>query len=122
MRLKTDENLGRDCISLLRAAGHDVATVAEEGLTSAPDADVIAAATHEGRCLVTLDLDFGNPLVFKPSQYAGIAVLRLPPRPALADLQQVVTTFIETMAKEKVAGHLWVVQRNRVRVYREGSQ
>jgi hypothetical protein len=27
--------------------------------------------------LVTLDLDFSNPLLFKPSEYSGIAALRL---------------------------------------------
>jgi len=37
VKLKLDENLGRACADLLRAAGHDVTTVATQGLCSAPD-------------------------------------------------------------------------------------
>ena len=38
---------------------------------------VIAACGSEARGLVTLDLDFANPLVFPPEDFAGIAVLRV---------------------------------------------
>ena len=41
---------------------------------------------------MTLDLDFANPLQFTPSRGAGIAVLRLPPRPAAGDLFDAVRT------------------------------
>lgn len=78
MKLKLDENLGASVCQLMRAAGHDVATVPEQGLCSTSDADLIAHCRREKRALVTLDLDFGNPLVFHPPDYSGIAVLRLP--------------------------------------------
>ncbi len=78
MRLKLDENLGRRGRELFERAGHDVATVAAQRLTSAADREVIEACRREGRCLVTLDLDFANPLRFKPSDYPGISVTRLP--------------------------------------------
>lgn len=51
---------------LLRQAGHDVATVVEQGLTSADDSVLIGVCHSEKRCLVTLDLDFSNPLQFNP--------------------------------------------------------
>src|SRR5262245_46235305 len=86
MNLKLDENLGLRCRDLALAAGHDVATVAEQNLSGAEDADVLGECHREGRALVTLDLDFSNPLVFKPSAYSGIAVLRLPRRPSHNDL------------------------------------
>ncbi len=53
-----DENLGRRSADVLRAAGHDVATVPEEALSSAEDAEVLNASASEGRCLVTLDIGF----------------------------------------------------------------
>jgi len=67
MRLKLDENLGHLVQELFRKASHDVATVAAEKLPSATDRDVIEACQRERRCLVTLDLDFGSPLLRQAS-------------------------------------------------------
>lgn len=117
MRLKLDENLGNFGAELLTQAGHEVATVFEEGLRSAEDRRVIEVCRTEDRCLVTLDLDFGNPLVFNPADYAGIAVLRLPARPEPEDLFDAVRTLIGGLERENIGGKLWVVQRGRIREY-----
>jgi predicted nuclease of predicted toxin-antitoxin system len=119
MKMKLDENLGRRSIDLLAAAGHDVATVEGQGLSSAPDVDVIAACHAERRALVTLDLDFSNPLRFVPSEYSGIAVLRLPRKPSHQDLIDTVRTLIEAMRTEKLEGCLWSVEARRVRIYQQ---
>ncbi|MFO8006424.1 MAG: DUF5615 family PIN-like protein [Candidatus Brocadiia bacterium] len=117
MRLKLDENLGRDCATLLRAAGHDVATVPGQSMESASDRDLIATCRDEGRCLVTHDLDFANPLLFPPSQYAGIAVVRLPHNPSLEDILAGLRTLSHALAEDDIHGKLWVVQRGRIREY-----
>ena len=117
MRLKLDENLGRRGIEALEAAGHDVATVWEQGLTSAPDPEVIAVCRDECRCLVTLDLDFSNPLRFRPADYHGVAVLRLPGRPSQEKLMAAVRTLIGALAGSDITGRLWIVQTGTVREY-----
>jgi predicted nuclease of predicted toxin-antitoxin system len=82
MKLKLDENLGRHAEELLRRLGHDVQTVSAEKLWGSEDAHLIQICRSEKRCLVTLDIEFGNPLLFQPSAYEGIAVLRLPRKPS----------------------------------------
>ena len=119
MRLKLDENLGHLVQELFRQASHDVATVAGERLSSATDRDVIEVCQRERRCLVTLDLDFGNPLLFRPSLYTGIAVFRLPPKPSHADLIAAAETLILALRKDDIIGKLWIVHKTRVREYQE---
>ena len=78
MKLKLDENLGNRTLTNLQRAGHDVTTVGQQNLSGISDFDLIDLCTSENRALVTLDPDFANPLQFRPSDYAGIAVLRVP--------------------------------------------
>jgi predicted nuclease of predicted toxin-antitoxin system len=118
MKIKLDENLGTRGADLLRAAGHDVVTVVEQGLQAAADRQVAAACQAECRCLLTLDLDFGNPLVFRPADYSGIAVLRLPPRATDQDLWEACQTFVHGLERDNIDGKLWIIQRGRIREFR----
>ena len=117
MKLKLDENLGVRGKHVLDAAGHDACTVAAQKLTAADDRHLIEICRLEGRALVTLDVDFANPLVFPPADYAGIAVIRLPKRPTAADLQAGHETLARALNVESLAGRLWIVERGRVRIH-----
>lgn len=119
MKLKLDENIGRRGQQMLAAAGHDVATVVDQNLTGAADVAVIDVCRQEERALITLDLDFSNPLRFQPSQYAGIAVLRLPKQPNHQDLLDAIATLIGALGKNDLIGKLWIVQRGALRIYQE---
>lgn len=118
MNVKLDENLGLRAKESMQAAGHDVTTVAEQSLCSADDETVISVCQKEQRCLVTLDLDFANPLAFVPSEYSGIAVLRLPKRISRRDIADAICTLVSGLERSSIAGSLWVVRKGRIRVYR----
>lgn len=118
MKLKLDENLGARHAAVLVAAGHDVATVLDEGPCAATDPQVLRRSQEEGRCLVTPDLGFANPLVFDPAARAGIAVLRLPSRVTHESLPQLLRTLCEALATRPVLGKLWIIEVDRLREYR----
>ena len=80
MKLKLDENLGRAEAALFASAGLDSATIKSQRMSGAPDEVVIGCCRDERRCLVTMDAEFGNPILYHPWEYAGIALLRLPHR------------------------------------------
>jgi len=117
MRIKIDENLGATPASVFREAGHDISTAKEQGMSGAKDRDLIAVCKSERRCLVTLDLDFANPLIFNPADYDGIAVLRLPGRPSQEDLIDLCQTLAAGLELGSIVGKLWIVQHRRIREY-----
>jgi len=117
VRLKLDENLGIRCADLLRSAHHDVTTVAEQNLRSSPDKKLLETCKAEKRGLVTLDLEFANPLIFNPTKTEGIAVLRLPPKPTPDDLLDTIRTLIGGLSQKEIRGRLWTIQRGRIREY-----
>jgi predicted nuclease of predicted toxin-antitoxin system len=68
----------------LRAEGHDVVHLVEEGLANLPDDGVVAKAQEERRAIVTHDLDFGRIVALGGNSVPSIVTLRLsdmrPPR------------------------------------------
>ncbi|MFG0282872.1 MAG: DUF5615 family PIN-like protein [Phycisphaerales bacterium JB039] len=132
MRFKLDENLPAAAAAVLRDAGFEVETVRDEDMEGAPDSDVIARCKTEGRCLVTLDAEFGNPLLYPPEEHRGIVLLRLPPRADRAVILRTIETLRDALMMDREAngmrlglpgpdGRLWVIQPGRVRLY-QGDQ
>lgn len=118
MKLKLDENLGSyRIIAWLRQAGHNVATVQGQGLSSTPDQEVIEVCRREGRCLVTADRGFGNRMRFNPSNYPGIVIIRLPSRSTFTDWREAIETLILGLETAAVNGKLWIVQEGRIQEY-----
>lgn len=77
MKVKLDENIPGRLVHILENSGHDVDTVASEGLKGRPDGDVWRAAQQEDRFLNTQDLDFSDTRQFKLGTHAGLLLVRL---------------------------------------------
>ncbi|BAU64737.1 MAG: hypothetical protein Kow0049_24570 [Stanieria sp.] len=117
MKLKLDENVDIRVVSRLRLAGHDVATVSGQKLNSAPDTQVIDVCRQEERALVTADRGFGNRLRYNPIDYAGIVVIRLPPRPTFAYWHEAIEVLILGLENADVTGKLWIIRQGKIFEY-----
>jgi predicted nuclease of predicted toxin-antitoxin system/alkylated DNA nucleotide flippase Atl1 len=76
LRVKLDENLPAGALAVALELGH-VDNVSSENLTGATDPDVLAAATADGRLLITLDRRFGDIRAHPLGTHGGIGVLRV---------------------------------------------
>jgi predicted nuclease of predicted toxin-antitoxin system len=116
MRLKLDENLDVGLDVWLAAMGHDAKTVREEQMSGASDEQVFAVAMAEERCLVTLDLDFSDPIRFPPTNSAGTLVLRVPV-PSMSMIKLLLEQAMVQAALTSPARQIWIVEPGRVRVW-----
>src|SRR5258708_21855164 len=76
----------------------------------------------EGRCLLSLDLDFADVVRFPPRKTAGIAVLRLPKGASLRLLEKFVTDLLSMLHVEHIAGRLWIVEAGRIPVHENNKR
>jgi hypothetical protein len=70
--LYADEDFHYGVVESLRALGHDVLTVQEAGRVGGSDAQVLADATREGRCVLTFNRRHFERLHRQNPSHAGI--------------------------------------------------
>jgi len=117
LKFKVDENLPAEHAAMLRDAGHEADTVADQRLTGSDDAGLFERCQAEGRILLTLDLDFGNVRAYPPKSHFGVVVFRsrTQDKPTLiALLKRLLPVFSNRSPKQQ----LWIVENDRIR-YRE---
>lgn len=76
MRLLFDANLSPEVARRLSSSGYDAIHVADIGLLSASDPDIMQAAVEEGRVLVTADSDFAAMLALGEHRAPSVVLLR----------------------------------------------
>lgn len=116
MKFKIDHNLPVELAELIRAAGYEAATAAEQGMADAADGDLAARCREEARCIVTLDVGFANIKSYPPVEYPGIVVLRARHQDKLSVLAmgRSLTKLLET---EPLENRLWIVEPDRIRIH-----
>ncbi|NJM35212.1 MAG: DUF5615 family PIN-like protein [Rhodomicrobium sp.] len=112
-------NIGKSGLQLLRQAGHDIASVYEQGLSGATDDHLFRICSEEGRVLVTLDRDFGEILRFPPAQSAGIVILDLNGPATARRILSRLQDFLQVAHTHDVTGKLWIIEPGRVRIHLE---
>jgi predicted nuclease of predicted toxin-antitoxin system len=115
-KLKLDENLPRDALLVLQAAGYDALSVFDQRLGGVVDQVLFDVCRAEGRTIVTLDLDFSNVRVFNPTGHPGVIVLR-PHSQDVVSIVALVKRMLVALASEPIAGTLWIVEDDRIRFW-----
>ena len=115
MRFKIDENLPVELAELLREEGHEANTVLEQGLGGRGDPDIASICQREELVLITLDTDFSDIRVYPPEEFSGLIVLRLRQQDKTHVLE-LIPRLIPMFSAEPLAGRLWIVEEERVRI------
>lgn len=121
MRFKLDENLDPRLAPLLAEGGHEADSVREEGLSGMTDDALYRTCCAEQRVLITLDLDFSDPLRFPAEGSGGIIVLR-PRRNTLSLIRQTLVAALPALKRERLEGALWIVEPGRIRAHTPGGE
>jgi hypothetical protein len=85
-------------------------------LGSSADEVIHETCRADGRTLITLDLDFANPLGFPLEPTEGLVVVR-PPRPLLPAIRATLVSMPDELKSRPITGMLWIVEPGRIRVY-----
>ena len=92
MKFKLDVHL----LARLAAGGHEADTILAQRLSGQADEVIYEACCKSGHVLITLDLDYSNPLRFPPELTQGIVVLR-PPQPVLPILRSLLASALSEL-------------------------
>lgn len=77
IRFLLDMGLAQSTAEHLRALGHDVVHLHDQGLERLPDDQIVAKAEAEGRTIITHDLDFGRIVALSRRTVPSVVTLRL---------------------------------------------
>ncbi len=120
MPFKIDENLPVEVKMWLIDAGFDALTVRDQELVGSPDPLIASVVAAEGRCLITLDLDFADMRAYPPSLYPGIIVLR-PRKQTTPRILRLLPQLVELLKLESPMRRLWIVDESGTRIRGEDS-
>lgn len=108
--------MSRRVAALLGDVGHDAVHVADRGLSTAEDDEILAHAVADRRVLVSEDTDFGALLARSGSQVPSFVLIPTAEPLAPDDQAALLIANLPHVARELDAGAVVVLARSRVRV------
>ena len=117
MKLLLDQGLPLSIAQLLRDIGVDTIHVAEIGLSTAEDTEIIQKAVEEDRVVVTLDADFHTILALNEAIVPSVIRIRIE-RLRAQTLTQLLLRVINECEEELQQGAAVTVEPNRIRIRR----
>lgn len=117
MHFLLDADLPRSAGAVVRRHGHEATDVRDIGLGDATDVLIAQYAQQHGYCILTGDFDFSDIRTYPPHQYAGIAVLVIPPTATSTYINQLLALFLQqTPVLHQLPGKLAIVEAGRIRL------
>jgi predicted nuclease of predicted toxin-antitoxin system len=116
VKLLVDQNLAQRVAQLLRDAGHDAVHVAERGMQSADDDEILRLALHEERIVISEDTDFGALLAHSGAAAPSFVLLRSAEPLTPAAQAALLVNALPQIAYELGEGCIAVLTRFRTRI------
>lgn len=116
MRFLLDANMPRRCMDVVQRHGHQAEHARDIGMGRAPDSQIAAYAKAQGMVLVTRDLDFADVRRYRPDDYHGLLVLRLPDDAVAEEIADILERFCRHEPwLLSLSGRLCILEQARVR-------
>jgi predicted nuclease of predicted toxin-antitoxin system len=117
MRLLADMHVAPRTVTFLRSLGHDVVRVDEMLLPTATDESIVAAATRDGRAILTQDLDFAASVALSGRTVPSVISRRLSSS-RIERVNAVLQEVLPAVEKDVLEGAIVTVQDGRLRLRR----
>lgn len=117
MQVKLDEDLSPLVTDPLRAAGYDIATVAGQGWSGLPDAELWSHICRQNEFFITADKGFGDIRRYAPATHPGILLLR-PDRESIVSFRSLVSDVPARHSLANLVGQTTVASPRGVRIRR----
>ena len=118
MRFLVDENLSPRLSESLNGLGHDAVHVAELGLKSASDSEILERALTGDRIVLSADTDFGTALASSRANKPSVVIIRRSADRRVGDLVALLKSNLADLADALEDGSVVVFDGDRIRVRR----
>jgi predicted nuclease of predicted toxin-antitoxin system len=116
VKLLLDANLSPEVGRRLKEAGHDAIHVADIGLLTAADPEILQAAAQEKRILLTADSDFGALLALGSLASPSVVLLRSADHLRPFEQAKLIAANLPPIAEDLEKGAIASLTRDRLRV------